>query len=100
MPKIVIYITSLILFLGILPMPYGYYTLLRIVACIVFVWASVISYERRHSNLTWIFVLFAIAFNPIIKIFLPKEIWMFLDAFAGIMLILFRNSIVGSTSRN
>lgn len=45
-------------------------------------------------------MLFAIAFNPIVKIFQPKEIWMFLEAFAGIMLIFFRNSFVVSTSKN
>ncbi len=87
MPKTAIYIAAALLFLGVLPLPYGYYTLLRMVAFGVFAWAAFIAFERRGSVLPWVFVLLAILFNPIITIHFPKELWAVLDLCSGALLI-------------
>lgn len=68
-------------------MPYGYYTLLRIIICGVFVASSYISYERKSNSLPWIFGFMAIVFNPIIKIHFSKEIRMFVDIAAAMLLL-------------
>lgn len=93
MPKIVIYITAGFLFFGILPLPYGYYTLLRIIVCGVFAWAAYISYEKNQTMLPWVFVLLALIFNPIIKVYLPKEVWAIINLFSGLLLILVSKKI-------
>ena len=87
MPIPVIYITVAMLLIGVAPLPYGYYTLLRIVATIVFAWAAYITFERDNKTLPWIYALIAILFNPIIKIHLPKELWIFIDIGAGVFLL-------------
>jgi prepilin signal peptidase PulO-like enzyme (type II secretory pathway) len=87
MPTAVIYICAAMLFVGAAPLPYGYYTLLRLVACGVFAFAAFVSFDRKHKTLPWVYVLLALLFNPIIKVHLPKEAWAFVDVAAAIMLL-------------
>ena len=87
MPKPVIYIAAALLLIGAVPLPYGYYSLLRIVATIVFVWAASVSYSRKYAVLPWAFALLAILFNPIIKIYLPKEVWSIIDVACAVFLV-------------
>lgn len=93
MPVAVIYIAAVILILGAAPLPYGYYTLLRLVATGVFIWAATVSYKRKEPVLTWVFALLAIVFNPILKIHFPKEIWAVIDVGAGLLLLAVRAKI-------
>lgn len=79
-------------------MPYGYYTLLRIVATVVFVWAGYTAYQRHKNTLPWIFGITAILFNPILKIYLPKEIWAAIDIAAGLLLLATKSSIQEKSS--
>jgi hypothetical protein len=92
-PLTLIYIISAMLFLSIASMPYGYYTLLRIVVCTTFIFASIISYYRNYKNLTLLYALISIIFNPIIKIHFDKEVWIFIDVIASIILIVTANKI-------
>jgi hypothetical protein len=98
MPIAVIYIAAGVLFVGAahgyLPyLPYGYYTVLKIVATGVFIGAFLVSFYRDVSLLPWIYLLLAITFNPIIKIPLPSELWMIVDIVAGALLIFTQNKI-------
>ena len=94
MPIVVIYTASVLLFIGVAPLPYGYYTLLRIVTTGVFIWAAFVSHERKYTTLSWIFLVGAILFNPIIKIHLPKEFWIIIDIAAATILLINRKSIL------
>lgn len=87
MPVAVIYICAAMLFLGAAPLPYGYYTLLRLVACGVFVFAAFLAYDRKNKALPWVYGFMALVFNPIIKIHFPKEMWVVVDIVAGILLL-------------
>lgn len=93
MPPVVIYITAGMLFLGSFSLPYGYYMLLRFVACGIFVWAAHIAFKRNENILPWVFVVLAVVFNPILKIHFPKEIWAMIDFCSGIFLIFIRGKI-------
>lgn len=86
-PVAVIYICAAMLFLGAAPLPYGYYTLLRLIACGVFAFAAFVAHERKNLVLPWLYGLIAVLFNPIVKIHLPKEAWVFVDIGAGILLL-------------
>ncbi|MDD2468113.1 MAG: hypothetical protein PHI97_29395 [Desulfobulbus sp.] len=88
MPIAVIYITALMLLIGAAPLPYGYYMLLRLVATGVFLWAAFASYERKNQSLPWVFGLLALLFNPVVKIHLPKEVWVGIDICAGLLLLI------------
>ncbi|MDD5580967.1 MAG: hypothetical protein PHY16_17045 [Methylobacter sp.] len=75
------------LFVGAAPLPYGYYMLLRLVACGVFAFAAFVSFDRKHKTLPWVFGLVALLFNPIIKVHLPKEVWALVDVATAILLL-------------
>ena len=68
-------------------MPYGFYMFLRLVAVVVFGWAAIVSADRKHSSLPWVFGFIAVLFNPIVKFPFPKEVWAFIDVGAGLLLL-------------
>ncbi len=87
MPNIIIYICSAIIALGAAPMPYGYYTLVRLLACGVFVYFAILAKDAQHKYLPWICAFTAILFNPIFKVHFEKEIWSIIDILSAILLI-------------
>jgi len=95
-PKPLIYIATGLLFLGALPLPYGYYMLLRLVACGVFAWAAFITYEKNEEILPWVFGILAIIFNPIVKIHFPKEFWAVIDVCSGVFLLLASKKLIST----
>lgn len=94
MPKAVLYIAAIMLLIALIPLPYGYYQLLRLVATVAFGWAAYISYHRQDQVLPWICGLLAMLFNPLVPIHLPRELWMPIDAAAGAFLLYKRNSFL------
>ena len=96
MPKAVIFIAAGMLFVGVLPLPYGYYMLLRFVACGVFAWAAFITYEKNEEVLPWVFGILAIVFNPLIKIHFPKEQWAVVDFSSGLLLLLVSKKLISN----
>jgi len=87
MPTAVIYVTSAMLFLGVAPLPYGYYMPLRLVACGVFAFAAFIAFDRKSKALPWVYGFLALVFNPISKIHFPKEMWAVVDVAAAVLLL-------------
>ena len=87
MPPIVIYVAVGMLWIGAAPLPYGYYTLLRLVVTIVFAWAAYLAHQRKHNILPYVFGLLGLLFNPIIPIYLEKTLWAVIDIAAGIFLL-------------
>jgi hypothetical protein len=74
-------VPAAMLLLGLFPLPYGYYTFLRIVVCTS---AAILCYAifADENNLTsWsiTFGLIAVLFNPIIPIHLKRDFWYFID---------------------
>ena len=94
MPIPIIYIGAAMLLIGVAPLPYGYYLLLRVVATGIFIWAAFVSHERKNEILPWVFGALAILFNPIFKIHLTKEVWMAVDVAAAIFLFIVKDIIV------
>ena len=86
-PAAVIYVCAAVLFVGAAPLPYSYYILLRFVGCGAFALAAYVSFTRGGKSLPWVFVLFAIIFNPFVKIHLSKELWALVDVAAGVLLL-------------
>jgi len=99
MPLLIIYISAGMLLLGAAPLPYGYYTLLRIVGAGIFTWSAIINYKKGNQSLLWASGLLALLFNPFMKIHLTKELWVFIDIGAGIFLLSIRGIIKQDSSR-
>lgn len=87
MPLAVIYIASGLLALGAAPLPYGYYTFLRLVACGVFAFAAYVSLTKKARVLPYVYGCLALLFNPFIKVHLPKEVWVVVDLASAALLL-------------
>jgi len=94
MPRFVIYGSAGMLLLALAPMPYGYYTLLRLVATGVFIWAAMITSERRLQALPWVFSVLALLFNPLVKVPLSREVWALVDLGSAVLMLAAQRSLV------
>ena len=75
--------------IGVLPMPYGYYTLSRLVVCGCSVYFAHRLYRENQTVFVWIFGFFAVLYNPIVPVHLyQKEIWMVVNAVTAIVFFL------------
>lgn len=83
MPAVALYIVAAMLALGAAPLPYGYYMLLRWVACIAFGWSAFEGIGAKHRVWPWAHAVGAILFNPIAPIRFSKPFWMFADLVAA-----------------
>lgn len=89
-------ITSIVLLLlAILPWPYGYYTLLRLVVCFTAAFLAWFSYKKQIIRWAWIMGLLVLVFNPVIPLYFGREFWIFVDLIVavifGIFLSKFKN---------
>lgn len=76
---------GVLLSLAIFPFPYGYYSFLRLA---VFVGGSFLSYQLyQHKSVGWAVVLacIAILFNPLIPVYLTREIWLPIDLICAVL---------------
>ena len=83
------------LLIAILPLPYGYYTLLRLVVCGATAFIAYQAYGERGHVSGWVVVfgILALLFNPLIPVQLNRELWAPIDIGAAvIMLIHWRRS--------
>jgi hypothetical protein len=87
--KTLLLICAGLLFVGLIDLPIGYYTLLRIVVTIGSVAVVITEFENRLNIWVITFGLIAILFNPLIPIYLnDKSIWMPIDIIGGILFII------------
>lgn len=86
MKYIPLYLAAILL-LCLAPMPYGYYTLVRILAMVVFGLYAYRFYVAKKEALTWVFVTLALLFQPFAKVALGRMIWNVIDVIVAIGLI-------------
>jgi len=75
----VYYVPAVLLLLALAPLPYGFYTLLRLVVTIC---AVVIAYHHWQSGGKGVAIamgFIALLFNPLIPVYLTREIWAPID---------------------
>ena len=80
-------VLSILLFLCLADMPYGYYQFVRFISCIVFAYFA---YEENsnQSKLVLVYVALAALFQPFFKISLGRELWNIVDVIVAVFLIL------------
>ena len=81
MNKDIFWIAPLVVLgVGLLPMPYGYYFLSRLVVCGCAIYYAVQFSGQSHATLVWIFGFLAVLYNPIIPIHLgTKGLWIIVN---------------------
>lgn len=72
----------------LLPMPYGYYSLIRLFSMIFFVCLAVSFYKERKVPLSIIAGSLALLFQPFFKIVLDRTTWHIVDLVVAIALAL------------
>jgi len=87
-----IFIPIAFLFLALAPMPYGYYSLLRVVVAVATGLCAFGEFAKREHVSGWVVALAGIAllFNPVVPVRFPRETWAFLDVGAAIVLLCYR----------
>ena len=79
---------AFLLLLCLLPLPYGFYTLVRFISMVVFACMAFTYYEQKNTTLCVIAVALVLLFQPFIKIALGREIWNAVDIIVAIALII------------
>lgn len=72
-------VAAVILLWALLPNPHGFYMLVRLVVCGVCGYTAYRYAERELSGLAWLFGVIAVAYNPLLPVYLTRAIWMPLD---------------------
>lgn len=81
-------ILSILFFLCLLNMPYGYFQIVRFAALVGFAILAYNANEQGHKREVIIYVCLAILFQPLIKIALGRLVWNVVDVIVAISLIL------------
>ena len=78
-----------VLLLCLAPMPYGYFTLVRVLATVVFGIYAYKCYLVKKEVLTWMFVTLVLLFQPFAKVGLGRTTWNIIDVIVAIGMIVF-----------
>lgn len=78
-PRFYLLVLMAALLLAMLPLPYGYYQLLRVAACGLCAWSMAGAWQQGRQGAAGAWGLLALIYNPLIPIHLAKEIWMIVN---------------------
>ena len=72
-------IVALLLLIALIPLPYAYYQLLRIVVTVAAAIYAYRFYEDNQTSKATIFGLIALIWNPLFPIYMDRSTWIVLD---------------------
>lgn len=80
--------------IALLPMPYGFYMLLRIVVCSAGAYIAYVEYQRANKANHWciLFGVAAFVFNPIVPIHLERSLWALLNIGTALLFLFHRRA--------
>jgi hypothetical protein len=78
---------SLILFICLINMPYGYYLLVRFLAMVGFALLAYYAIKQRSETEVIVYIILCVLFQPLIKIALGRDVWNVVDVIVGAGLI-------------
>ena len=78
---------AIMLLLCLFPLPYGYYTLVRFVAMVVFAIMAYVYYEQKNTLFCVVAVALVLLFQQFQKVALGREVWNVVDVLVSIILI-------------
>lgn len=67
------------LVLCLLPMPYGFYALVRLMAAAAFAWWAYNYHKKEKVEMMVTFIALALLFQPFAKVALGREVWNLVD---------------------
>ena len=78
---------AIALLVCLLPMPYGYFMLVRFAAMIIFGLMALDYYAKQKESIAIFFGSMAVLFQPFIKISLGRTMWNVVDVVMAIVLL-------------
>lgn len=85
-------VSSLAVLLGVLSMPYGYYTLLRCVLCLAAALGFAAARRRDDQPWRWAYGAHAVLYNPVLPVHLgAKSLWILVNA--GTLVVLWVGAV-------
>jgi len=75
------------LLLALISLPYGYYILLRWVVTVTAGYIAYLAYIEKRQLWITIFIFIAIIFNPIVPIYLDRQIWSIINVIVVIFML-------------
>ena len=85
---IFISVVILLLALMVLDMPYGFYTLLRLVIFASAVTLAYLASRGMQAALVWVLGLIAVIYNPFIPLSLGRNVWEFVNLFTIVLFLI------------
>lgn len=86
--NIAIVISVMLLFLAMIEgLPYGFFTLLRLVVFGTTVYLSWLAYKSERHAWIWLFGFIALVFNPLLPLYLCRDLWVVADFLVAVFLI-------------
>ena len=74
--------------IGLLPMPYGYYFLSRLVVFVCAIYFAMQLNSQSDTALVWVFGFFALLYNPFIPIHLgSKGLWIVVNLVTAVVFV-------------
>lgn len=77
-----------LLLLCLVPMPYGYYQLVRFVSMVVFAVMAYQYYVKMQEMWAVVFGALALLFQPLFKITLGRTMWNIVDVVVAVLLLI------------
>lgn len=87
MTRFIKIVLALLFFLCLADFPYGYYQFVRFAATVGFGILAYLAYEKGLKTEVVIYIVLAILFQPLLKIYLGRALWNIVDVLIGIGLI-------------
>ena len=73
-------ICTILVAIGVLELPYGYYMFLRLCLCGAAIAVIYLAFDNLHEVFLWLFGAIAVLYNPIIPIYFgDKSVWIVLN---------------------
>ena len=84
--KTIATIVGFLLLIAIIPLPYGYYTFLRLMVFGGGLFLAYQLYEQRLHSWSVVMAVLAVLFNPLIPFYLSREAWLPIDLVSAFLL--------------
>ena len=80
-----------VMIIGLFPLPYGYYTFLKIIVCpsLIYYAVKLTNVKNVGPGLRWAFIVLAFIYNPILQVHLYSKVpWIVINFITAILLIM------------
>jgi hypothetical protein len=95
MPVQIVYVTAAMMVIALFPLPEAYYNSLNVMVFGTFGWGAYRNLSPGSPTLllALVYALFAIVYNPLSQVYLPKEAFMALDVAGAVLILITRRHI-------